>query len=143
MYKLTDAISSAASLATLQATYINIYMGVVLAFLAFMLNNWDKKKHPAAVAFLTSGMTLFFLANAYQLYVNQERANQLRLAIYRMAQNNMSSIPPELQTVFSYAPSLPSGLVLLALHAVVDVALIGLLWFNYRLSQSSQSSNAH
>lgn len=141
MYKFTDAISSAASLASLQATYINIYMGVVLAFLAFMLNNWEKKKSLPAVAFLTAGMSFFFLANAYQLYVNQERANRLRVAIYQMAQDHMSSLPPELQPVFSYAPDLPTGWALVALHAMIDFALLGLLLFNFRLTQHPPSPN--
>ena len=132
MITLTDEISTFFSLASLQATYWNMYMGVVLAFLAFMANNWERQKQIVMTVLLGGGMFVFFTVNGYQVYVLQERANLHRDAIYEHVLKNKNQIATEFSTIYLNKSRVPSALVVLTLHATIDVSLFALLLLNYR-----------
>ena len=131
MYKVTDAISNISSLASLQAMYWNMYMGVIFAFLAFLLNNWDKKKHPLPMLFLGVGMLLFFASNCRELALIQEHVNARRYAVHSYVLAHPSEIPIEFLAALGDAPASPPIWSVTALHVVVDACLLALLAYNY------------
>lgn len=132
MYKLADILSSLTAVASLQATYWNIYMGTILAILAFLLNNWDKPKHPLAVSFLASGLATFFASNCFQIYALQKRYNQGLAATIEYARKNADQISAEFFSFLVDRPPAPSAFLILALHLVIDSCVIGIVIFNYR-----------
>ena len=139
-FKLTDAILSLWGAVSVQATYWHVYLAVILAFLAFMMNNWSKPKHSVAVAGLAAGMVFFFAASCYQIYVLQDRANQWRVAIYQYVGSHKGSIQPEFLAIYSIEPSVPPAWAVAALHLLVDIALLALLAYNYRRFKSPAES---
>ncbi len=142
MYKLTDAMSHIFSLSSLQATYWNMYMGVIFAFLAFLLNNWDKKKHPAPLFFLGVGLLLFFASNCRELAVIQGRANARREAVYAYVTAHSGDVPSEFLAFLSERPTPPQVWLVVVLHVVVDLSLLALLAFNYWSTNRKLSSES-
>ena len=130
-FRLTDAILSLWGAVSVQATYWHVYLAVVLAFLAFMVNNWSKPKHKTAVGGLALGMIIFFAASCYEIYILQDRANQWRQAIYQYVLAHQEHIEPVFLAVYAIEPSLPPAWGVAALHIVLDLALLALLAYNY------------
>ena len=139
-FGLTDAILSLWGAVSVQATYWHVYLAVILAFLAFMVNNWSKPKHLVAVAGLAAGMVVFFAASCYQISVLQDRANQWRLAIYQYVGSHKDRIQPEFLAIYSIEPSVPPAWTVATLHLLVDIALLALLTYNYRRFRSAAES---
>jgi hypothetical protein len=137
MYKLTDALSSMASISALQASYWNMYMGVLLAFLTFLLNSWEKEKNRLAVTFLGIGLCAFFISNLSQIYGLQERYDAALIASIEFAKANADQIPSEFLGFLVNRPSMRTAPYLALVHVIVDLGLIGLLVFNYRRSKLS------
>ena len=142
MYKLTDAISNISGLSSLQATYWNMYMGVIFAFLAFLLNNWDKRKHPLPVLFLGVGMLLFFASNCRELTLIQEHANARRHAVHSYVVAHPSEIPTEFLAALGDAPASPAIWAVTTLHIVVDACLLALLAYNYWSTTRNATTSA-
>jgi hypothetical protein len=140
MYKLTDALSNMASIASLQASYWNMYMGVLLAFLTFLLNSWDKEKNRLAVTFLAMGLCAFFISNLSQIYGLQERYDTALIASIEFAKANADQIPPEFLGFLVNRPSMRTAPYLALVHVIVDLGLIGLLVFNYRRNKANPQS---
>jgi len=132
MYKLTDVLSNMASMASLQATYWNMYMGVTLAYLTFLLSNWEKKKNRIAVTFLGMGLCIFFVSNLLQIYGLQERYDDALTSAIQYTAANADQVPSEFLNFLVKRPSMRTAPILAAIHAAVDLGLIGLLVFNYR-----------
>lgn len=140
MYKLTDALSNLASISALQATYWNMYMGVILAFLTFLLNSWDKKKNRLAVTFLGMGLSIFFVSNLAQIYGLQERYDSGLIASIEYTKAIAKQIPSEFLSFLADRPNMRTAPYLAAVHIAVDLCLIGLLIYNYRHVKASPAT---
>lgn len=131
-FQLTDAILNLWGAVSVQATYWHVYLAVVLAFLAFLVNNWSKPKHKVAVAGLAVGMIVFFAASCYEICLLQDRANHWRLAIHQYVGAHRDKVPPEFVAIYSAQPQVPPTWAVAALHLTADFGLLGLLAYNYR-----------
>jgi hypothetical protein len=132
MLQLADVITNLSNYSALQSTYWNMYMGVVLAFLALMLESWGKKRPIVTTLFLGIGLSIFFLSNGYEISIQQQRINERQVAIYNYVLKNKDKIPPEFSSLYSEKPTPPPVWSIVALHFVIDFSLIALLIFNDR-----------
>ncbi|EKF9485055.1 hypothetical protein O1C26_003422 [Vibrio cholerae] len=131
MFTITDVFNRMHAMASVQATYWEVYAVVTLAIVTYTGSIWGRKRPVQLYIFLASSYLIFALSNAVEIYHLQLAIENAARAIESYTASNVDKVDPHFLPVTNNI-FVPSTGVVVGMHVILDVIVLFVILSAFR-----------